>query len=177
MKPIFLLLLFFISCHKKELFWKPDFHFPLLNIDTQAVTQYFDIQTIPNNITTIVLNVFAPQCPPCEEEVPELKKFYNSTLNESKNILFISLGANLETLSSDKYTTFESHIPSIIDFAKQYQVIYPIYIANPIILKSLGVTGFPETFILKRKNNSNHFYLSKKIFSSVTSTLLKDKSL
>ena len=170
------IVFFLLSCKENKVFWNPNYNYPSLNLQENKLGVFFNMNSISPSIHTIVINIFAPNCPPCEDEIVELNSFYENIVQKQKNVLLIGLGASLETLTNSKYQKFENQINEIVPFVQKYNITYPIYLANQDILKSFGITGFPETFILKR-NQDGYFYLSKKIISSVTLKVLKAKIL
>lgn len=87
---------------------------------------------------TIVLNFWAPWCPPCVEEMPELSQVQSEF--SSKNIQFIGIGID----SAD----------NIAQFSKNVKTTYPLLVASSVgleLAKAFGNTvgGLPFTVLIR----------------------------
>jgi len=87
----------------------------------------------------VVLNIWATWCPPCRNEMPDLIKL-SEMLPKDK---FLVVG-----LATDQ------GIQQVQDFVTEHHVSFPIYWdkgGKAIVSDVLGVTRYPETFVLNRK--------------------------
>jgi len=87
----------------------------------------------------VVLNVWATWCPPCRDEMPDLIKL-SEMLPKDK---FLVIG-----LATDQ------GVQHVKDFVKEHHVSFSIYWddgGKAIALDILGVSRYPETFVLNRK--------------------------
>ncbi|HRP68639.1 MAG TPA: hypothetical protein PLY93_03840, partial [Turneriella sp.] len=66
---LFLVFTVFLTCRSPEKLLDTDRSFAPL-VDGGA----FTLKALPPIVQKVVVNFFAPHCPPCEKEVPELKK-------------------------------------------------------------------------------------------------------
>jgi len=87
----------------------------------------------------VVLNIWATWCPPCRDEMPDLVKL--STMLPQDKFLVVGL-------ATDK------NLQHVQGFVKEHGVSFPIYWddgGKAIAADVLGVTRYPETFVLNRK--------------------------
>ncbi len=169
------------SCSPTKKFFEPDFSFPLTQ--KNRIGNLFDLTTLPHQVRYVILNVFAPNCPPCVTELAAIKKLYKTSLLKRKDIFFVALGSTLDTLSSNNPPKDDEILVAVNGFKKKYSLQYPVYLANSKILQSFGVTGFPETFIFtkdkeKRENSYTplgvNLRLVRKFISSITFREVED---
>ena len=81
----------------------------------------------------VLLNIFASWCPPCRDEIPDLKKLRQRYPEKKLILIGISVDEDDNALSK---------------FAKRMQFNYPIYQDNGSIAKTLNVTGIPRNIII-----------------------------
>ena len=163
-----ILLLF--SCQRQN-YIEPDTKF--LNMKT--LQPEFSINSVSDDFDVLVLNFFAPGCPPCINEIPELKLFHKMTLdrkNDQKNILFVSIGSSLSELNVEN--TVEQIQENVSQFVQSNNLPYPVYLADRKLLKNFRITGYPETFIFFKKENKE-WSVIRKYLSEVNSKDLMDK--
>lgn len=134
----------------------------------------FMLASVPLSVQKLVVNFYAPDCPPCEKELPALKKF-SAFAAKGRSVVFVSIGSSLQAIAGS--STSGSDPPSAADikrgleaFRKKFALNYPQYIAPPAALKAWRITGYPETFIFQRLNGK--LILEKKIISEVNFELL-----
>jgi cytochrome c biogenesis protein CcmG/thiol:disulfide interchange protein DsbE len=85
----------------------------------------------------VVLNTWASWCQPCRAEAPLLESWQRRLAPANATVV----GVDALDLESDAR-----------GFASQYGLSYPIVRDNSAgWLKTLGVTGYPETFVIDRK--------------------------
>lgn len=156
----------FCSCRRSEKLLDEKQRFAALN-DASA----FSLAEVSEGIHRLVVNFYAPDCPPCENEVPALRSFYEKYRND-KTLRFVSIGSNLraieQTPNSGKdppldYTQIRAELSL---FAKKFSLAWPQFAADGAALKSWRVTGFPETFIFTRQSKS--LILQRKFISEIS---------
>lgn len=85
----------------------------------------------------VVLNVWASWCIPCREEAPYLERVWRE--NRDRGVVVVGLAAK----------DFRRDARA---FAERFQLTFPLVYDGPgDTLGGLGVTGFPETFVLDRE--------------------------
>jgi cytochrome c biogenesis protein CcmG/thiol:disulfide interchange protein DsbE len=85
----------------------------------------------------VVLNVFASWCPPCLAEAPLLEREQQQIAKDNATIL----GVTWQDNSSDSES-----------FVRQHHITYPVIRdVNGNFVRSFGVTGVPETFVINRQ--------------------------
>lgn len=147
------LLIFFWACQKPQFL---DEETIFLSLDGQSS---FQLKT--SNYSWLLVNFFAPHCPPCIEELPDLKDFY---LNKKAEEGFFAIGSTLEAIESEK-ENLESIKLEVLKFAKEHKLPYPIYLADYPKLKAWNIKGFPETLIFKKIEGK--WFLERKFISAV----------
>lgn len=150
-----LLCVLLLSCQGKAYF---DSAVKFPGINTNAT---FSIASAKEDI--LVLNFFAPDCPPCIEEMPALKKFNQNLPN---GLTFVGIGSVLEAVGEKLPSTDPEVVNRVKKFKQEYQVAYPVFLAGSDQLESLKVTGFPETLIFKREKDG--YQLRRRHLSAIT---------
>lgn len=85
----------------------------------------------------VVLNVWASWCIPCKEEAPYLEQVWRQ--NRDRDVVVVGLDAK----------DFRRDARA---FVERFDLTFPIVYDGPgDTLGGLGVTGFPETFVLDRE--------------------------
>jgi len=83
---------------------------------------------------TVVLNIWASWCKPCEEEAGELNRAYAQY--QERNVAFVGIAFNDDT-------------GPMRDFVNKHSVPYPVALdTEGKISIDLGITGVPETYIV-----------------------------
>ncbi|MBV6494164.1 MAG: hypothetical protein LDLANPLL_02190 [Turneriella sp.] len=145
-------------------------------VDTERVFFSFDkkssfaLKNLPNHLQTIIVNFYAPRCPPCENEVPALKKFYKE-YEKNSAVGFFAIGSSLTAVDAAPSETvprepIEAIVEELKKFTYKFSLPYPQYLATPADLKAWRVTGFPETFVFSRTDGK--WLLRRKFVSEVT---------
>lgn len=85
----------------------------------------------------VVLNVWASWCIPCKEEAPFLEQVWQE--NRDRGLVVVGLDAKDFRADARR-------------FADRFELTFPLVYDGPgETLDGLGVTGFPETFVLDRE--------------------------
>jgi len=159
------------SCRRSEKLLEEKQRFAALN-DASA----FSLVEVPEGIHRLVVNFYAPDCPPCENEVQALKSFYEKYHNDA-TLRFISIGSNLRAIEQasnsgkDPPLGYAQIRAELLLFAKKFSLAWPQFVADGAALKSWRVTGFPETFIFVRQGKK--FVLQRKIISEIALEVLE----
>lgn len=121
----------------------PKYHFevpaPIVNeLPLKLIESFPAVSNVPSlKCKQYLVNFWATWCPPCLEEMPSLEHLYRQLQHDDK-VCFVAVSVDdkLETVSS-----FLANFPTRLNF--------------PIVLdksgkfaQSLGITKFPETFLL-----------------------------
>ena len=85
----------------------------------------------------VVLNVFASWCTPCQAEAPILDREQQALLKHNGTIVGV---------------TYKDDTDAATAFVRREHITYPVLRdVNGNLLRSLGVDGVPETFVLNRQ--------------------------
>ena len=131
----------------------------------------FSLDTVPKEIHKLIVNFYAPDCPPCEKEIPALKKFYEKYRTQT-SVGFMAVGSSLKAVEQnpkpgkDPPLTREQILSELAAFNAKYSPPWPQYLADSTDLKTWRITGFPETFLFKRQNG--RWILKKKLISEIS---------
>lgn len=87
----------------------------------------------------VLLNFWAPWCPPCKDEAPSLNALQQRIAPLGGTVLGVDVGID------DEETTYES-------FLKTYDIDFPTY-RDPTekLAASYGTIGYPETYVIDRQ--------------------------
>lgn len=159
-------ILFFAGCRRAESFIDEAHRFEAAGKGVQ-----FSLDTLPKEIHKLIVNFYAPDCPPCEKEIPALKKFYDKYRAQT-SVGFVAVGSSLKAVEQnpkpgkDPPLTREQILGELAAFNAKYSPPWPQYLADSAELKTWRITGFPETFLFERRNG--RWVLQKKIISEVS---------
>lgn len=107
----------------------PSAHVALPVLGTAATKSLADFRG-----RTVILNVFASWCPPCQAEAPLLASEQGALLKHGATLLGVTYMDN--TLASEQY-------------ARRYHITYPVVRdVSGNFVRSFGTTGVPETFVI-----------------------------
>ncbi|RSZ56516.1 TlpA family protein disulfide reductase [Massilia atriviolacea] len=113
----------------------------------------------------LVVNFWAPWCPPCVEEMPELAEVARE--HSAKNINVIGIGIDSPS--------------NIAQFATKFQITYPIYVAGisgTDLSRKFGNTagGLPYTVLIGADGQVKKTYLGRIKFDELKADLAALKS-
>ena len=161
----------FAGCKKVETFIDETRRFEAAGKGIQ-----FSLDTVPKEIHKLIVNFYAPDCPPCEKEIPALKKFYEKYRTQT-SLGFVAIGSSLKAVEQnprpgkDPPLTREQILSELAAFNVKYSPPWPQYLADSTDLKTWRITGFPETFLFERRNG--RWVLQKKIISEISFEILE----
>lgn len=150
----------FSACGSPKSYWNPvtKFH----NVNDASI---FGFDENPKETEVLIVNVFAAGCTYCIKEIPELITFYEKYKNNPK-VRFLGLGSTLDAVGGDPLSLDDIR-EEVKDFSNEYQLPFPVFLADTKSLGEISVTGFPETLILQ-KNKKGEMVLKRKFISVVT---------
>lgn len=133
----------------------------------------FALNAVNPQVKKVVVNFFAPDCPPCEKEVPALKAFYAAHAADAE-LLFVSIGSSLKAIGNPGGAPTDIELRSEVkNFVTQFALPYPQYVATGDDLRSWRITGFPETFVFVRAQEG--WKLRRKFISEVSREVLENE--
>ena len=106
-------------------------NFTLADLDGQSVS----LEDFRGKV--VLLNVWATWCPPCVSETPSLEKLYNRFKNDDFKLLAVSVDEDGRNV--------------ILPFMEKRNLTFPVLVdSKGTIMKSYGITGVPESFIIRK---------------------------
>ncbi len=133
----------------------------------------FQLNSVEPSIQKVVVNFFAPDCPPCEKEIPALKAFYRAHAAD-RDLLFVSIGSSLRAVGTTASALPDAEIRAELSrFAGKFALDYPQYVADGTALAAWRVTGFPETFVFTR--DGIKWKLKRKFISEISQENLENE--
>ncbi len=112
----------------------------------------------------IILDFWATRCPPCREEIPHFVNLYEKYRDEGFQILGVVLDENKDVVE---------------DFAKNYNINYPLLIPDEKILKGYGpIIYIPTTFVISSDGYIYKKYIGynpESVFENDINNLLKEE--
>lgn len=170
---LFLGLIISMHCTKPQLA-QPVLQYKSIEPENSQ-TPEININKLNAKIKTVVINFFAPDCPPCLEELPDMQKIYSLSKKENADFVFLAVGSSLEAIADETMSNLEI-INGLKIFQKQYDIQYPIYFTSANELRKMGITGFPETFVLERAGAKKKptWKLRRKFISVVSESEIVD---
>ncbi|MEA2082721.1 MAG: TlpA disulfide reductase family protein [Thermodesulfobacteriota bacterium] len=133
------LIIFFMPCSKSQAGVKAP-HFALPSVMDGST---IDVNQFKGKV--ILINFFATWCGPCRIEIPELIKLQNKFGPKG----FTAIGISVDQNGSE----------SVKRFAKEFDINYPVVLANAKVTEDFGgVSVIPTTFLVNRKGNVVKYY-------------------
>ena len=138
----------------------------------------------PSNGEVLIINFFAPNCPPCITELPELRRFYDQVKSES-GTKFIAVGSLQEVAAHNSGVTVDEQFLEFAEIKKQvtqfflkYKTDYPVYLSDAQGLKAMRVSKFPETLVFYKTDKG--YSLRRKFTGAIKAkdlqTVMKTKN-
>ncbi len=158
---LFLLLLFFtLSCRfdqpgaLKVAEVPPDFQLP--DIDGSIIS----LKESKGKV--VLLEFWATWCSPCVDAIPFLNSLYDNYRDKGLTVLAINLDG-------------DNGVGRVKDFAKEYDIKYPILFSDDLTGKLYGVSNIPVTFIIDREHKvAGKYYGASPRIKSVISEKIKE---
>ncbi len=131
---LFILLGYFAFKDKKEgVSFKPaekgEFNLTLESLDGKKV----DLLDYRGNV--VLVNFWATWCPPCREEMPMFEKIQQEYKDKKVRIVAVNMDTNESALK---------------DYLSKNPFSFDVYKGNEEILKTLGISGFPTSYLLDK---------------------------
>lgn len=115
----------------------PAFSLAALNLNTKTGQHNLSLNDFKGK--SIVLNVWASWCIPCNQETPMLQTAWQHTQAHGQNVVF--LGIDFQDSSSDA-----------LSFMQKYGISYPMVLdADGSVSINYGVTQVPETIFINQQ--------------------------
>jgi thiol-disulfide isomerase/thioredoxin len=106
--------------------------FSLIDLDGR-VTRLRDYRGHP-----VVIDFWATWCAPCRHQIPELKKLYEK-YHQTRGLVI--LGIACDTVQGDG-------AKSVRPFVREFNISYPVLLAESSVLDNFGVEAIPTTVFL-----------------------------
>jgi thiol-disulfide isomerase/thioredoxin len=91
----------------------------------------------------LVVDFWATWCPPCQKEVPELNAIYRKYRARG----LIVLGVSVDKVQGDG-------IKSVVPFAKENKIGYPILMADEALVDAVDIDNLPTTLFINTKGQT-----------------------
>ncbi|MDH5720159.1 MAG: TlpA family protein disulfide reductase [Spirochaetia bacterium] len=179
-KFIFAIIILGLTCKQenKAFLWRGNVNLPLAYKGSSADAEtppVFNMQSVSKDKKILILNFFAPDCPPCIEELPDLKAYYNEYKSKYNDVEFRVVGSLLSSVAGEDDGNKELISAELLKFINKHNISYPVYLATKKDLDEFNITGYPETFIFFRDKNKE-WYLKRKYISAIKKSDLEKYS-
>jgi thiol-disulfide isomerase/thioredoxin len=91
----------------------------------------------------LIVDFWATWCPPCRKEVPELNAIYRKYRKQG----LVVLGVSVDKVQGDG-------VKSVRPFAKEFNVTYPILMADDALVEAMDLDNIPTTLFIDRKGKT-----------------------
>jgi len=89
----------------------------------------------------VVLNIWGTECPPCQEEMPELVKFHDTHKDGDSMVVSIAI---------DFPSYLHANKEQVARFADDYLIDFPVLLSDGSITRRMGLgrlDGLPSTYV------------------------------
>lgn len=100
----------------------------------------------------VLVNFWSPECPPCIQEIPDLKEFQERY--SDRDFTIVGVGVHFDKLGKG---VTEADIQRIREADQRFDFNYPLYVDDGSVQKGFGgLTGVPEHVLLDRQGRIVH---------------------
>jgi len=116
----------------------PDFTVTTINGDTITLSDY------EGNV--VIIDFWDTWCPPCRRGIPDFIELYKEYKDKGFVMIGLAFGRQGEK--------------AVTEFAEEYNINYPIAIADPSLINSFGqIRSIPTAFLINQQGNIVNKYI------------------